>query len=46
MSLSGIEKSKILGHRRQRSNSDPNATALLLAQIRRDEGIAKTFRGG
>ncbi|XP_054708432.1 phosphatase and actin regulator 1-like [Uloborus diversus] len=37
VSLSGIEKSKILGHRRQRSNSDPQATALLLAQIRRDE---------
>ncbi|GFR02735.1 phosphatase and actin regulator 2 [Trichonephila clavata] len=37
LSLSGIEKSKLLGHRRQRSNSDPQATALLLAQIRRDE---------
>ncbi|GIY36093.1 uncharacterized protein CEXT_449861 [Caerostris extrusa] len=41
LSLSGIEKSKLLGHRRQRSNSDPQATALLLAQIRRDEATGK-----
>ncbi|XP_055926205.1 phosphatase and actin regulator 2-like isoform X2 [Argiope bruennichi] len=40
LSISGIEKSKLLGHRRQRSNSDPQATALLLAQIRRDEATS------
>ncbi|GIX71723.1 phosphatase and actin regulator 2 [Caerostris darwini] len=45
LSLSGIEKSKLLGHRRQRSNSDPQATALLLAQIRRDEATGKKTTG-
>ncbi|KAG8178956.1 hypothetical protein JTE90_013112 [Oedothorax gibbosus] len=45
MSLSGTERSKLLGHRRQRSNSDPQATALLLAQIRRDEATGKKTTG-